>query len=126
MVQLLAIGLGGFLGAIARYGITTWLQRDPSNSFPFGTLVANVFGCLLMGSLVYLAQEREFFTPVTRGFLLVGLLGAMTTFSTFSMESVLLAQNGRWVFALANVAGSVVLCLGALVLGHFLMKTFWN
>ncbi len=123
MANLLAIGLGGFLGAIARHGITSWIQRGSSSPFPLGILVTNVVGCFLMGILLYLVQEREFFTPATRGFLMVGVLGAMTTFSAFSMETIRLAQSGRWIFALVNVMASVLLCLGALVLGRFLMRT---
>ena len=123
MVNLIVIGIGGFFGAIARYGLTSLLQKDTSSSFPFGTLAANVLGCFLMGILAYLVQERELFPPATRGFLLIGLLGAMTTFSTFSIETVRLLQGGKWMFAFGNILGSVLLCLGALILGRFLIKS---
>ena len=122
MVQLLVIGIGGFLGAIARFGITTLIHRNESHGFPFGTMVANVLGCFLMGILVYLIQEKEVLPPMTRGFLLVGLLGALTTFSTFSLETVRLMQTGQWVFAFTNVLTSVLFCLGALMLGRLFVK----
>ena len=69
-------------------------------------------------------QEKEVFPPASRGFLLVGLLGAMTTFSTFSLETLRLIQNDRWIFAAGNVLGSVLLCLAAVTLGRLLMKVF--
>ena len=124
MTNLLLIGLGGFLGALSRYGLTTAVQKGIPGAFPLGTLLTNIFGCFLMGILVYLIQEKEVFPPTSRGFLLVGLLGAMTTFSTFSLETLRLIQNDRWIFAAGNVLGSVLLCLAAVTLGRLLMKVF--
>jgi CrcB protein len=124
VIKILVIGVGGFLGAIARYGLTSWVQKGISSPFPFGTLAANVLGCFLMGILIYLIQEKAVFPPESREFLLIGLLGALTTFSTFSLETIRLVQTGLWMFAAGNVIGSVVLCLGALALGRILMKIF--
>ena len=123
MTNLLFIGLGGFLGALSRYGLSTAIQKGVPGSFPLGTLLTNILGCFFMGVLVYLIQEKEVFPPSSRGFLLVGLLGAMTTFSTFSLETLRLIQNDRWIFAAGNVLGSVLLCLAAVALGRFLMKS---
>ncbi len=123
MTNLLFIGLGGFLGALSRYGLSTAIQKGVPGSFPLGTLLTNILGCFFMGVLVYLIQEKEVFPPASRGFLLVGLLGAMTTFSTFSLETLRLIQNDRWIFAAGNVLGSVLLCLAAVALGRFLMKS---
>ena len=119
MTNLIMIGLGGFFGALSRYGLSTAIQKG---AFPLGTLITNILGCFLMGILVYLIQEKEVFPSSSRGFLLVGLLGAMTTFSTFSLETLRLLQNGRWLYATGNIVGSVVLCLAAVALGRLLMK----
>ena len=117
MNQLVAIATGGALGALLRFwvagGVAAWLGRD----FPFGTLIINASGSLAMGLLYVLLLERFDVSPLWRASLLVGLLGAFTTFSTFSIETVNLIEAGEGVKALANVMLSVILCIGAAAAG---------
>lgn len=117
MNQVLAIAAGGALGALLRYfavnAVAAWLGRG----FPWGTLLVNVSGCLLMGVLYVLFVERSALAPEWRLGLLTGVLGAYTTFSAFSIETLQLFEEVGLVPALANVALSVVLCLLAVWLG---------
>jgi CrcB protein len=104
----LSIALGGSVGALARFGLAGWVQERAGFAFPWGTLVVNVLGSLLIGiSMRYMEAARV--APEVRALLLVGLLGAFTTFSTFSWETVALLENGAWVRAALYAGGSLVL-----------------
>lgn len=117
MAQLLAIAAGGSIGAVMRFivstGIYSWLGRG----FPYGTLVVNVIGSLLMGLLYELFLQRLSISPEVRAVLLVGFLGAFTTFSTFSIETVNLIEQGYLLKAMTNVFASVILCVLAAWIG---------
>lgn len=117
MERLLAIGCGGFLGAILRYLVTVAVGRGQVGALPLGTMTCNVVGCLLIGVLVAVTEEREGLGESAQLFLRVGLLGAFTTFSTFGLETVERLSDGEWGSALATVAGSLVLGLGGVALG---------
>jgi CrcB protein len=116
-VQYLVISLGGILGANARYLLGTWIAQRYGTSFPYGTLVINVSGSFVIGLFLTLIAERFVLHPNWRLFFAVGFLGAYTTFSTFSYESVVLLQNGSWRLGLVNMVGSVVLGPIAVVIG---------
>ncbi|TDJ68209.1 MAG: fluoride efflux transporter CrcB [Planctomycetota bacterium] len=120
MLNLLIVGLGGFLGAIARFGVSSFLAARPGPGFPFGTLLVNVLGCLAIGALMALL-ELEALSANLRLFLAVGLLGSFTTFSTFGYETIELLRDGAYQPALWNVAGSLVLGLCAVLLGRALV-----
>ncbi|HAK61213.1 MAG TPA: fluoride efflux transporter CrcB [Nitrospiraceae bacterium] len=122
MVNMLFIGIGGFLGAITRYSIALWIGQKWGRSFPFGTLVVNITGCLLIGFLMPLLTERFLVNPQLRLLLTVGFLGAYTTFSTFAYETGTLLQDGEWLFALLNVVLSVLVGFIALKLGEMASK----
>jgi len=111
MTQILAIAAGGSIGAVMRFlvstGIYSWLGRG----FPYGTLVVNVLGSLLMGLLYELFLQRLSISPEARAILLVGFLGAFTTFSTFSIETINLIEQGYLIKAITNVFASVILCI---------------
>ncbi len=118
--QLIVIATGGALGALLRFwvasGVAAWLGKD----FPYGTLLINVTGSLAIGILYVLLVERFEFNILWRPFLIIGVLGAFTTFSSFSMETLLLIDAGESLKAALNVLLSVVLCLGATAVGLLL------
>ena len=106
------VGLGGFLGSGLRYVLSSWAQRTlVLGGFPIGTLTVNVLGCLLIGYLGGLAEQRQFMESGVRLFLLVGVLGGFTTFSTFSLEMFTMLNQGRWMLAIGYSVSSVVLCV---------------
>ncbi|MEA3287168.1 MAG: fluoride efflux transporter CrcB [Candidatus Marinimicrobia bacterium] len=109
--KILAVGLGGFIGAVSRYWVSGLAQRM-SDRFPFGTLSVNLFGSFLLGVLATLFLEKVIVSQEVRLFVLVGLLGAFTTYSTFSLETLNLMRNNEWLFAgfniLTNVLGTLI------------------
>ena len=121
-MRYLVISLGGILGANARYLLGNWITARYGTSFPCGTMVINVSGSFVIGFFLVLITERFVVHPNWRLFFAVGFLGAYTTFSTFSFESVALLQGGAWGLALANMIGSVVLGLVAVLAGMALAR----
>ena len=122
MRQIFAIALGGAVGALARYGVSAALAAAFGARFPLGTLAVNVAGSFVMGWLFALFAERMHVAPEIRLLLMTGLLGAFTTFSTFSVETLALLQTGRWLAGVANVLLSVALCLAAAWAGTLLVR----
>ena len=116
-MRWLAIFVGGGLGAVARYELGGLVQRSTGAFFPWGTLVVNASGCLAIGFLATLLEERSLLGPVWRLFLLVGVLGGYTTFSTFGLETWRLVESGDWLRAAGNAGGSVALGLAAVATG---------
>lgn len=117
MDMTVAIAAGGAIGALFRYWVSVGVHRFSGADFPYGTLTVNVAGSLLMGALYVLLIERMDVDPLWRGMLLIGLLGAFTTFSTFSVETLNLVENGELLRAAVNVAASVILCIAACWVG---------
>lgn len=117
------VALGGALGALARYGISGWVYDRMGESFPWGTLVVNLVGCLALGLVIRWLQVSAV-SPEVRPFLTIGVLGAFTTFSTFSYETVALLQEGQWLRAGLYMGGSVVLGLIAMLAGMALATAF--
>lgn len=112
-MQVFAIAAGGALGALLRFWMSNGIYGLLGRNFPYGTLAVNVLGSLLMGFLYVLLIDKLALGPQWRAALLIGLLGAFTTFSTFSMETVNLVEAGEVFKALLNVLLSVSLCLVA-------------
>lgn len=117
MTYTLAVAAGGALGAVLRYWTALASQALLGSGFPYGTLVVNTAGSLGMGFLSVLLLDRAGLGPEWRAAVLVGLLGAFTTFSTFSMETFNLVENGARLRAVGNVVLNVTLCLAAVWLG---------
>ena len=117
MDKYLLVGLGGFLGAIARYALGGWAAEKWGAGFPYGTLLINVSGSFVLGLFLTVGASRLGIDPRWRLFFAVGFLGAYTTFSTFTYETVQLLLANNWRPALAYVGVSNVLGVGAALLG---------
>ena len=115
--MLIWIAAGGLAGTFARFGFQGLVQRLAGTSFPWGTLVVNVSGSLLVGFLARYGTESATLSPDVRAGLLIGFCGAYTTFSTYSWETVTLLQNGAYSRAAAYAVGSVLLSLAATLAG---------
>lgn len=111
MTTILAIAAGGAGGALMRYWCSQGVHALLGRGFPYGTLTVNVFGSLLMGLLFVLLIERQFISAEWRALLLIGVLGSFTTFSTFSIETLNLLEQGEALKAGLNILFSVSLCL---------------
>lgn len=122
MINIFFIGMGGFFGAIARYGVATWIGQQWGRSFPLGTFIVNISGTFLIGLLMSLFTERFMVNPQWRLFLFVGFLGAYTTFSTFEYETGALLKDSEWLIAMLNVVLSVIVGFIALKLGEMIAK----
>lgn len=121
-MKYILVSAGGFLGAISRYMAGSFVGQATSAAFPLGTLLINVSGSFLLGFLYEIGTEHFAVSPEFRTFAAIGFLGAYTTFSTFSLETVRLIQDGSGLAALGNVAANIVLGLVAVFLGVFLGK----
>lgn len=118
----IAVAIGGALGCCARYGVAQLVQITYGKGFPLATLIINVLGCLLMGFLFFETLERLSVSPVMRTAILTGGLGGFTTFSTFSMEALLLFEDGEIGNAVAYVFLSVFLGLLATFIGAYIAR----
>jgi len=120
LLGLLAVGAGGCLGALARYGLSTWAVRVWGGRFPVGTLVVNVLGCFLLGALMAALAERQLLAPEARLFLTIGFLGSFTTFSTVGYETFDLLRAQDVALAAASLGANVAVGMLAVALGWWL------
>ncbi|GGQ12278.1 fluoride efflux transporter CrcB [Shewanella litoralis] len=120
MTNVLLVALGGSIGAVLRYLLSIFMIQLFGSSFPFGTLLVNIVGSFLMG-VVYALGQLSHVSPEIKALVGVGLLGALTTFSTFSNETLLLMQDGLWHKAILNVLLNVTLCLLMVYIGQQLV-----
>ena len=119
MMLIILGGIGGFFGAVMRYLVSEWVQDGfRILSLPYGTLTVNITGCLLIGLLAGLSENRNLLGPETRALLLIGVLGGFTTFSAFSYETIELLRDGKSISAFSNVALHVCLGLAAVWVGY--------
>ncbi|MFV0276492.1 MAG: fluoride efflux transporter CrcB [Parahaliea sp.] len=118
---LVYIALGGAGGAVSRYLVSSWVQRVWELSWPLGTLLVNALGSFIIG-LLFVLIERQLIHSDWRAVLMVGFLGAFTTFSTFSLETINLVEAGNYAAALAYVAASATLCVAVAGAGVWLMR----
>lgn len=119
---VLAVAAGGAIGSVARYLVGVASTRAFGLAFPWGTLIVNVAGSLLIGALVGLFALKADLSQAARVFLTVGICGGFTTFSTFSLDAWVLIERGAWWQAAAYVAGSVLLSIGGLVAGLWVVR----
>lgn len=119
MMQFIYIGIGGFLGAVARFSVSSFMGRHYPH-FPFGTLLVNVIGSLLLGFISYSIIYGKDLSPDLRSLINIGFIGAFTTMSTFAFETIRITDTGQLTNALLNIAANIILCLFAVILGRFL------
>ena len=125
MKSILLVGLGGFIGSVARYKLGGLvLHLTAQERFPYGTFAVNILGCLAIGILAGFAERYELFGPGTRLFLFTGLLGGFTTFSAFGLDAVFLVRRGELLVAALYAGASVVLGIAAVWLGLKLISVF--
>jgi fluoride exporter len=122
MQSYLWVALGGALGSVARFWCSGFIADRFGGRFPWGTLIVNVLGSFVIGffGTLTVSEGRWPASPRAKEFVMIGLCGGYTTFSSFSIQTLNLAEEGQWFWAGANVVGSVVLCLVAVWLGHVL------
>jgi CrcB protein len=127
MYKIFLIGLGGFTGALLRYGVSGLVQNwSKSVSFPYGTLAVNLVGCFLIGLFSQLADSYGVFSSEIRGFVFIGILGAFTTYSTFGNETFNLLREGETFLSFANIGLHLILGLGAIWLGRIMVISLWR
>ncbi len=123
MINIILVGIGGFIGAVLRYLTSDLVQRMANgHPFPYGTLAVNVIGCLVIGLLAGMAESRGIFTGESRALVFVGVLGAFTTFSTFGYETTTFLQEGQTVSALTNIGVQLAFGLAAVWAGSMLAR----
>ena len=120
--EYLWIALGSALGGVARYWLSGVVARRFGEAFPAGTLIVNITGSFVIGFVATLTDPggRLLMSVTARQFIMLGVLGGYTTFSSFSLQTLALARDGEWLFAALNAIGSFVLCLFAVWLGDYL------
>lgn len=124
MIKVLYVGIGGFIGASLRYMISTSAARFLGTTMPYGTLIENVLGGFLMGFLMELSFNTELISSDMRLFLTTGILGGLTTFSTFSYETMALINEGSYMLGALNISLNLFLSLIGVVLGRYLVIFF--
>lgn len=122
MLPLILVAVGGAFGAVARYWVGGYVVNNTDHYLPLGTLTVNVLGSMLMGVCFVLIMEKAQLPPASRQLLMVGFLGAFTTFSTFSLETLVLIQEGHILSAVIYIILSVLCCIAALAAGLWLTR----
>ncbi|MBN2086213.1 MAG: fluoride efflux transporter CrcB [Anaerolineales bacterium] len=127
MEKLWIIGVGGGIGSIVRFLLSTYVQEKLNNAtFPFGTIVVNIAGCLFIGMLSYLSDVKGVIGSDARAFLFIGLLGGFTTFSTFGNETVNLIRGGEYLQGMLNIACQLGIGIAAVIAGRILAQAIWR
>lgn len=125
LVMAVFIAAAGALGALCRWGISIAAQTLLGGSFAWGTLAANILGCFLLGFMMHAGLVSDKISPLLRTAVTVGFLGALTTFSTFSYETVKYLEDGSWALAVGNISANLIIgvcaTLGGLMLGRTLL-----
>jgi len=120
--NFLLVGLGGGIGSIARYFTQKWFNENYPQSFPWGTFTVNLLGCVLIGAIYGISEKTTLLSPQARLFLITGICGGFTTFSTFAFENMDLLRSGDSLYFIIYTIASVVLGIGGVFAGVALMK----
>jgi fluoride exporter len=120
--SIMIVGLGGFIGTVARFLISRYFQVNVTSVFPWSTFVVNIFGCLLIGIIYGISEKSEVLNPEIRLFLTVGICGGFTTFSTFSNDSFMLIREQEWLRFAIYTSLSIFIGLMAVYVGRFIIK----
>ncbi|MDD5878881.1 MAG: fluoride efflux transporter CrcB [Clostridiales bacterium] len=121
-INIICVGCGGFLGAISRYIISIYTSKQFLFKIPLGTLIVNVLGGFLIGFIMELTIKNNFISPQLKLFLTTGIMGGLTTFSTFSYETIVLIKEGNILLAILNILLNLILSLLGVVLGNIVIK----
>ncbi len=122
MIKMIYVGIGGFLGAVLRYTLGSYISNMTKHlPFYFSTLSVNIIGCVLIGLLTGFFETQKIMNPEIRLFLILGLLGSFTTFSTFSLDTMILFGEDRFILGVLNVFSHVLFGLGGVVAGREIM-----
>lgn len=119
MQKIIYVGIGGFIGACLRYIISTNSQKLFGTQLPYGTLIVNVIGGIMIGFIMELSITTDFVSPNLRLFLTTGIMGGLTTFSTFSYETINLFNDGSYLLGMLNICLNLFLSLSGVVVGKF-------
>ena len=122
MMNIVFVGLGGFIGASTRYLISLYASKIFTSKIPIGTLTVNILGSLIIGIVMELTLKTSLISPHMKLFLTTGFLGGLTTFSTFSYETMELIEKGELLLAIFNIALNLLLSLGGGILGRGIIK----
>lgn len=122
MSKFFILAFSGAAGTIIRYALGGWVQQICGSQFPFSTFIVNASGCLAIGFLGTLADEKSFFSPDLRIALIIGFLGAFTTYSSFAYETWTMFKDGEFLFAALNTFGTFVICFVCLFFGMLLAR----
>lgn len=122
MLKLLAVAIGGSIGATARYIVSTWAAERFGTGFPYGTLIVNVVGCFIIGVFMVAATEKFMINPYWRLIITVGFVGGLTTFSSFSYETFQLMEESGLTLVTYNIVSNLVFGFGATWLGMATMR----
>ena len=121
-INIICVGCGGFLGAISRYIISIYTSKQFLFKIPLGTLIVNVLGGFLIGFIMELTIKNNFISPQLKLFLTTGIMGGLTTFSTFSYETIVLIKEENILLAILNILLNLILSLLGVVLGNIVIK----
>lgn len=125
MVKILIVGLGGFIGSNLRWGLSHWINQILDISMPVGTLFVNGLGSMILAAIAVYSSEAALIKPEWRLFFTTGMMGALTTFSTFSLETLQLYQDKAYIFASLNILLNISIGLLGAITGMAIIKHFF-